>query len=487
MILFPVCSNDMRVSWLLKYGLVLVLVLVVTSVESLTGNVCTRIENYTETRREPYQKTLEVLTTSWCFSLPPRCTRSKTIQQTYWKIQSEEKQRNVSECCPGYTMLKLWDENSENYIESCVAHSDCKPGYIGKNCTTECPVGTWGVLCKNTCNCNPLEICSPTNGSCYCPAGWKGLACDNKCEEGKWGVNCSTLCDCTNGSRCHHETGACVESIDESHEDLTENSFLFPFTVLPLDNYDNLSNNDVINANFLEPTDTAEVLLEAVNNTQVNDEIILSTMETVVANELNTENDNTSVLNVTTGPLGNIAEKVQIPAPANMVIFIIIGSIISFVSAIIALFSIRHIRTKLCKTIRLSIYDLEGPDTRPTTLPNEKGNEGKINPICRTSEIPTPLRDYETPKSIPLQPSFTSPRINDVIIRESTYYNQYPNIHFFNTPQELLEAQYDKPLSINAFSQLRLEFFEGEHLYDEIPLQSTPDDKSDHKSNVEKS
>lgn len=56
------------------------------------------------------------------------------------------------ECCPGY----MWNYNS-NVCEQCMA------GYIGRNCTSECPFPFYGIECQQKCNCNH-SLCNISTG-----------------------------------------------------------------------------------------------------------------------------------------------------------------------------------------------------------------------------------------------------------------------------------------------------------------------------------
>lgn len=48
----------------------------------------------------------------------------------------------------------------------------------------ECPSGTYGIYCRETCsvNCNVFQHCNRTKGECFggCQPGWKGLHCDQR-------------------------------------------------------------------------------------------------------------------------------------------------------------------------------------------------------------------------------------------------------------------------------------------------------------------
>ncbi|KAF7258669.1 hypothetical protein EG68_07548 [Paragonimus skrjabini miyazakii] len=61
----------------------------------------------------------------------------------------------------------------------------CSPGYTGfPACQKPCDSGTFGVNCSSRCNCEPINICSPTNGNCLAP---------NKCSRFNYGPGCQGI------------------------------------------------------------------------------------------------------------------------------------------------------------------------------------------------------------------------------------------------------------------------------------------------------
>ncbi|VDO40683.1 unnamed protein product [Onchocerca flexuosa] len=54
---------------------------------------------------------------------------------------------------------------------------ECASGYTGTICEDQCPEGTWGLNCKNACECDG-QICNRITGECDCPNGAK---CDDSC------------------------------------------------------------------------------------------------------------------------------------------------------------------------------------------------------------------------------------------------------------------------------------------------------------------
>ncbi|KPP75217.1 multiple epidermal growth factor-like domains protein 10-like [Scleropages formosus] len=69
--------------------------------------------------------------------------------------------------------------------------------------------GTYGMDCKENCDCSRANGCHPATGYCRCLAGWTGIHCDSVCPEGRWGPNCSLSCNCKNGASCSPDEGTC--------------------------------------------------------------------------------------------------------------------------------------------------------------------------------------------------------------------------------------------------------------------------------------
>ncbi|KAF3688778.1 Multiple epidermal growth factor-like domains protein 11 [Channa argus] len=97
---------------------------------------------------------------------------------------------------------------------SCICREDgtctCSPGWRGEHCKESCPDGTYGLECRERCDCSHADGCDPVSGYCRCYPGWTGIHCDNLCPQGFWGPNCSVSCSCQNGGSCSPEDGTCV-------------------------------------------------------------------------------------------------------------------------------------------------------------------------------------------------------------------------------------------------------------------------------------
>ncbi|XP_048238122.1 receptor-type tyrosine-protein phosphatase epsilon-like [Haliotis rufescens] len=94
---------------------------------------------------------------------------------------------------------------------SCVG--GCLPGWRGSDCTRVCSHGTYGNFCNELCHCLKSS-CDPVNGTCPggCRPGWQEDRCDTVCSQGTYGVGCANKCqerNCQGTSPCHHVTGKC--------------------------------------------------------------------------------------------------------------------------------------------------------------------------------------------------------------------------------------------------------------------------------------
>ncbi|KAK0085273.1 hypothetical protein PV325_005490 [Microctonus aethiopoides] len=511
----------MGVSCVLKqdnFHLVLVLIMTVSMVKSLSGdNLCHRVENYTVTVREEYREPVVVQTFTWCISMPPRCAKSRTEMRLRYRIKSQQKQRNVSECCSGFIKQRLPVE--DQFVELCVPISNCKSGYIGDNCDIQCPTDTWGIQCMQMCDCGAYATCNPINGSCNCAPGWQGAQCEKKCEPGKWGLNCAYSCSCTNiFAHCHHVSGDCLLDNNDPIDKLPSSSSSTVMSNLSNDEtLETLSSShppvystDTTSVNFIQTTSTPSNRIASVRNEITLDSTLHTALINAPINKYEYTNtgklfvakveNSTSVkplvavvhvsgksilghenmIRTSIGnadSLGNGEEKETEHATLDIVALIVIGSIIFLGVITLAVLAIFHIRSRLYETIRLAIYDAEKPDTRTNmTLPREKINNGRNSTLNCNSELLAPSCGYETPRCIvPERRDTTLPRPNSlsIITRESTYSNQYPNIQLFSNLRELLEANYDRPPPTATTFQQETIDTDVEHLYDEIPLQST--------------
>ncbi|XP_046344436.1 multiple epidermal growth factor-like domains protein 10 [Haliotis rufescens] len=102
-----------------------------------------------------------------------------------------------------------------------VCPGDCRPGWQGDRCDTECEADHYGVNCVNICSdrkCSYVNsLCDRYTGSCdtACLAGWRGVDCTEECNNGTFGQNCSKTCSkrkCEGDSPCDHVIGKCISA-----------------------------------------------------------------------------------------------------------------------------------------------------------------------------------------------------------------------------------------------------------------------------------
>uniref|UniRef100_A0A8C1P2H4 Multiple EGF-like-domains 10 n=1 Tax=Cyprinus carpio TaxID=7962 RepID=A0A8C1P2H4_CYPCA len=89
----------------------------------------------------------------------------------------------------------------------------CEPGYTGESCEERvCPEGLYGLKCDRKCPCHASNTrsCHPMSGECLCSPGWSGLYCNETCAPGLYGEACQQICRCQNGADCHSVSGECV-------------------------------------------------------------------------------------------------------------------------------------------------------------------------------------------------------------------------------------------------------------------------------------
>nr|XP_034311833.1 receptor-type tyrosine-protein phosphatase epsilon isoform X5 [Crassostrea gigas] len=94
---------------------------------------------------------------------------------------------------------------------------ECTPGWMGENCTTECPTGKFGPDCVYNCSrhCMGDVTCNRTTGRCDtgCKAGYTGELCDAEgCTPGYYGPKCESKCVgyCKDNDPCNHISGLCA-------------------------------------------------------------------------------------------------------------------------------------------------------------------------------------------------------------------------------------------------------------------------------------
>ncbi|XP_078072061.1 N-acetylglucosamine-1-phosphodiester alpha-N-acetylglucosaminidase isoform X2 [Mustelus asterias] len=95
----------------------------------------------------------------------------------------------------------------------------CDAGYLGANCSDECPSGFYGDGCSQKCHCINGGICDHIHGTCSCPSGYRGDFCEQECPMGWYGWRCQQACHCASMCPCHPVTGSCNTTHDSRFND----------------------------------------------------------------------------------------------------------------------------------------------------------------------------------------------------------------------------------------------------------------------------
>ncbi|XP_071103917.1 uncharacterized protein [Haliotis cracherodii] len=161
----------------------------------------------------------------WCatadaFSSQPKwgvCDLS-SLTSTSWNVHCECPAGFTGSNCDQVCTNKTWGINCRNpcncnmtNIINCNSNDgqcNCKPGFTGPQCNQRCPNGTFGDNCQGKCNCLETATCDSRTGNCICKAGWSGPRCNIPCTPGQYGINCTQKCHCYHGS-CSPEDGTC--------------------------------------------------------------------------------------------------------------------------------------------------------------------------------------------------------------------------------------------------------------------------------------
>ncbi|GFS54927.1 hypothetical protein TNIN_100821 [Trichonephila inaurata madagascariensis] len=70
------------------------------------NHFCSKLESYTVEEEVTYNETYQETVKEWCLSIPPRCTRFKTLYRKVNKTIPVKKTKIVFECCDGYEKVQ---------------------------------------------------------------------------------------------------------------------------------------------------------------------------------------------------------------------------------------------------------------------------------------------------------------------------------------------------------------------------------------------
>ncbi|KAL6422846.1 hypothetical protein ACFW04_010402 [Cataglyphis niger] len=497
---------------------------------SFTGDhVCSRVENYTVTSYETYTEPVIVNTFTWCLQIPPRCPKTRTELRQRYRIKMEKKSKTIKECCEGYKILTTHDDIETDakclpFCEKCLMgvcigpnKCQCNPGYHGDDCAHGCPIGTWGLYCTKVCKCDKNYICNPINGACQCSPGLQGPQCQEHCIIGQWGPDCANNCTCQNrDNNCDAVTGKCTKD-DASLVEQTSPVYLQNSTTerVQTRKISNMEYTEVISAphetterqteddswndtNYIPETTspaTASIAIPpqkaTTNGTRIKNLsttarpviVLVSVPERrrdIEKDKQNFETKNAFLKHVQNDESISVPninyvktvhkDDIQTSAPIPLdIALIVVAAIISLGLTSLAVVMVLHMRSKLFETVRLAVYD----DEKTKIQERESVNTGRLSTVVNASLPPPPIRVN------PIFATSTEPETIltvDGIESLNTYANGAATIGLRisgNLRDLLQDSHYDRPSA--TLIRLQTNFDHNtEHVYDEIPLQTTP-------------
>ncbi|XP_064459433.1 multiple epidermal growth factor-like domains protein 10 isoform X1 [Ornithodoros turicata] len=123
-----------------------------------------------------------------------------------------DREGHVCSCRPGYHL----ESDGKSCTVSRVAQRSSgknnvdQPGRLAHSVQKEvCGRDLFGTRCQYACSDCRNGKCNSVSG-CQCHAGYRGVLCNETCLQGTYGINCREQCQCQNGGTCHHRTGKCT-------------------------------------------------------------------------------------------------------------------------------------------------------------------------------------------------------------------------------------------------------------------------------------
>ncbi|TGZ45720.1 Multiple epidermal growth factor-like domains protein 10 [Temnothorax longispinosus] len=522
-----------KISWFFILITVFETVLIANS---LTGNhVCSRIENYTVTSYETYTEPVVVNSFTWCLQIPPRCPKTWTELRQRYRVKKEEKSRTLEECCEGYKKTALGgaetDASCLPFCEKCVAGAcvapnrcQCDPGYYGDDCARACPSGFWGSQCMQVCNCGESGACDPANGTCQCSPGLQGSRCEERCAIGQWGLGCANECTCQNHV-CDAVTGSCTDD-DASSVEQTSPVYLRSSTADRLPQTPRISNTEHTEVfsvprgiterqtevtiagindswhdmNYIPETTspaTASIAAppqgteDSVKETQMKDPSTTArpviVLVSVPERRRDVEKDRQKfatkdalLRHVQSGESTNVdyvktvhKDDIQTSTPIPLdIALIVVAAIVSLGLTSLAVVMVLHMRSKLFETIRLAVYD----DEKTKGQERESVNGGRTSAVVNSATLPPPAPPIRASPVFAINTEPETILTLDGIESLNTYANGAATIGLRisgNLRDLLQDGHYDRPSATLIRLQTNLDH-NTEHLYDEIPFQTTP-------------
>ncbi|KMQ94503.1 multiple epidermal growth factor-like domains 10 protein [Lasius niger] len=378
------------------------------------------------------------------------------------------------------------------------------------------------------CNCGENGICDPVNGVCQCSPGLQGPQCQEHCAIGQWGPDCANKCTCKNrDNNCDAVTGRCTNG-DASLVEQTSPVYLRSSTTerVQTSRIGNAEYTEVVSAPRETTERQTEVLSADINDSWNDTNYISETTSPATAsiaippqkattNETRMKNLSTTarpvIVLVSVPERGRDVEKdrqkfatkdaflrhvqndgsidvpdidyvktvhkddIQTSAPIPLdIALIVVAAIVSLGLTSLAVVMVLHMRSKLFETVRLAIYD----DEKTKSQERESVNSGRLSTVVNASLPPPPIR---------VNPIFATSMEPETILTVdgieslNTYANGAATIGLRisgNLRDLLQDSHYDRPSA--TLIRLQTNFDHNtEHVYDEIPLQTTP--LSNHK------
>ncbi|KOX80234.1 Platelet endothelial aggregation receptor 1 [Melipona quadrifasciata] len=438
-----------------------------------------------------------------CVPLCEKCSSGICVSPNQCQCVPGSQDKNCQNTCPPGTWGFKCEEKCNcagdvacNPIDG---HCVCPPGLHGQICNKPCPSDRWGPGCAFPCDCkDPIGECHPETGRCIHDDLDNTVPVQNtsysRNEENSVTVNftiiqlgreSSRIWETTETSTAEETRGkqTCaiyviiVVSFDELLEDVRE-------TPVTLDNPDVRTTSP--------ETSSVSTSDEKKIRTQAHEDGNSSTAKPVIVwvsvperrRNLDKDrgkfamknpyvghvDDNANLHDI--GPpktdyVKNIHKDIQ-PAPISLdIALIVVASIVSLGLTSVAVAMVLHMRSKLLEAARISIYE-EGK-----TKNQESTNTTKISSIVAGTLPQTPIR------LVPLFASTPEPRVmpsmtnNDLT---SNYANGAATIGLRisgNLHGLFQEDHYDRPPATRIHLQNDFDL-NTEHVYDEIPLQSSP-------------
>ncbi|OQR78909.1 multiple epidermal growth factor domains protein 10-like, partial [Tropilaelaps mercedesae] len=222
------------------------------ALESKAPNVCIKHERYLANETIAFRKPYQVRTYTWCFAVPPRCSKYRTDYTTAYKQVQRERIRNVPTCCKGYVessdgerCIRFDNQSVDLLLDLLGLHLDSYLYFMSVNVRMEKRYAATHVFMARAQDLKPaivylamevppaishvLRACGVSNASVsvraetvrgatrlqeHAPASLVGrvttaIKSVTTVHTGTHGDGCSSQCQCQNGGSCNPISGNC--------------------------------------------------------------------------------------------------------------------------------------------------------------------------------------------------------------------------------------------------------------------------------------